>query len=128
MLALEGDEEKIEPEETIAKWLKLIPRKRKNGGTGLKVLTPNKLLTRVPILLAKIKAGNSSKKLKNEIWHILYLFYQHNKITKKILKQFNQVMTTMEENMIVIRDPKTFYFHSDWPKDDDEKLSIKLNL
>ena len=67
MLALEGDEEKIEPEETIAKRLKLIPRKRKNGGTGLKVLTPNKLLTRVPILLAKIKAGNSSKKLKNEI-------------------------------------------------------------
>ena len=37
-------------------------------------------------------------------------------------------MTTMKENMIVIRDPKTFYFHSDWPKDDDEKLSIKLNL
>ena len=28
----------------------------------------------------------------------------------------------MEENMIVIRDPKTFYFHFDWPKDVDKHL------
>ena len=29
--------------------------------------TPNKLLTRLPILLAQIIAGNNSNKLKNEI-------------------------------------------------------------
>ena len=29
-------------------------------GKGLKILTPNKLLTRVPILLTQIKAGNNS--------------------------------------------------------------------
>ena len=28
----------------------------------------------------------------------------------------------MEENMIVIRDPKTFYFDFDWPKDVDKHL------
>ena len=28
----------------------------------------------------------------------------------------------MEENMIVIRDPKTFSFDSDWPKDFDINL------
>ena len=28
----------------------------------------------------------------------------------------------MEENMIVIRDPKTVYFYFDWPKDVDENL------
>ena len=28
----------------------------------------------------------------------------------------------MEENVIVIRDPKTYYFHFDWPKDVDENL------
>ena len=33
-------------------------------GKGLKMLTPNKLLTRLPILLAQIKAGNNSYKLK----------------------------------------------------------------
>ena len=30
---------------------------------GLKILTSNKLLTRLPILLAKIKAGNNSYKV-----------------------------------------------------------------
>ena len=51
MPPLENDEEevKLKPEETIAKRVKLNPWKRKNGGTGLKILTPNKLLTRYPI-------------------------------------------------------------------------------
>ena len=53
-------------------------------GKGLKILTPNKLLTRLPILLAQIKAGNNSCTLKNEIKEILYLLYQHNKVTKKV--------------------------------------------
>ena len=34
-------------------------------GKGLKILIPNKLLTRFPILLAQIKAGNNPYKLKN---------------------------------------------------------------
>ena len=55
-------------------------------GNGLKILTPDKLLTRLPILLAPIKAGNNSYKLKNETRQVLYLFYQHNKIIKKFYK------------------------------------------
>ena len=51
---------------------------------GLKMLTPNKLLTRLPILLAQINAGNNSYKLKNEIRQIPYHLYQHNKTTKKV--------------------------------------------
>ena len=54
-------------------------------------MTPNILLTRIPILLAQIKAGNNSYKLENEIKKILYVYvylilsllYHHNKITKK---------------------------------------------
>ena len=38
-----------------------------NERTGLKILTPNKLLTRLPILLVETKAGNNSPKTKNEI-------------------------------------------------------------
>ena len=53
-------------------------------GTKLKMLTPNKLLTRFPISLAQITAGNNSYKLKNEIRQIFYVLYQHNKITKKV--------------------------------------------
>ena len=41
----------------------------------LKVLTPNKLLTRLPILLAEIKAGNNSYKWNNEIRQILNLLH-----------------------------------------------------
>ena len=40
-------------------------------GKRLKILTSNKLLTRLPILLPQIKAGNNSYKLKNKIRQIL---------------------------------------------------------
>ena len=93
MPPLEGDQEvKLEPEETIPEGVKLNPRKRKTEGTGLKILTPNKKLTRLPILLAQIKAGNNSYKLKNEMRQILYLLYQINKITKKF---FNNLIKSL---------------------------------
>ena len=53
-------------------------------GKELKILILNKLLTRLSILLVQIKAENNSYKFKNEIRQILYLLYQHNKITKKV--------------------------------------------
>ena len=34
----------------------------------------------------------------------------------------------MEENTTVIRNPKTFDFDFDWPKNFDDSLSMKLNL
>ena len=34
---------------------------------GLKILTPNQMLSRLPISLAQLNAGNNSEKLKNEI-------------------------------------------------------------
>ena len=34
----------------------------------------------------------------------------------------------MEEDMIVIRDPKTFCFNFDWPKDVDENLKYELEF
>ena len=49
-----------------------------------KILTPNKLLTRLSTLLAQIKAGNNSYKLKDEFKQILYFLYQHNKIIKRV--------------------------------------------
>ena len=32
----------------------------------------------------------------------------------------------MEESMIVIRDPQTFYFNFDWPKDVDKTLKHEI--
>ena len=34
----------------------------------------------------------------------------------------------MEENMILVRDPKTFCFNFDFPKDADENLKSKIEL
>ena len=63
-----------------------------NEGKGLKILTPNKLFTRLPILLAQIKAGNNSCKLKNKTRQILYFLYLHNKITKKVCSNLMKLL------------------------------------
>ena len=55
-------------------------------GSGLKLLTPNQLLGRLPISLAQLKAGNNFEKLKNEIRQILYSLYRKNKLTKNVYK------------------------------------------
>ena len=34
----------------------------------------------------------------------------------------------MEENMIVIRDSKTFYFDFNWPKDIDDNLKHEIDF
>ena len=59
-------------------------------GKGINVSTPNKLLIGLLLLLAQIKAGNNSQKLKNEMGQILYLLYQHNKIIKTLYNTFIQ--------------------------------------
>ena len=45
-------------------------------GLGLKILTPNQIVKRLPISLAQLKAGCNSEKLKNEIGQLLYSLYR----------------------------------------------------
>ena len=42
------------------------------SGQGLKILTPSQMLSRLPISLAQLNAGNNSEKLKNEINQLFY--------------------------------------------------------
>ena len=53
-------------------------------GTGIKILTPNQMLQRLPIALAQIKAGNNSESLLNEIRQIVHSLYHSKEITKKV--------------------------------------------
>ena len=55
-------------------------------GQGLKILAPSQMLSRLPISLAQLKAGNNSEKLKNEIRQLLYSLYRSKILTKKIYK------------------------------------------
>ena len=86
------------------------------------------------MLLAQIKAGNNSKKLKIEVTQILYLLYQHNKITTKVqknLQQFNQVIIITGAHteytyieLMTTTEPKTFCF--DLPKGADSNLANEI--
>ena len=61
-------------------------------GQGQKILTPNQLLSRLPITLAQLKAGNNSEKLINEIRQLLYSLYRSKKLTKTI---YNHLINTI---------------------------------
>ena len=49
-----------------------------------KILTHKQMLQTVPIVLAQVKAENTSKNLLNEIRHIVYSLYRAKEITKKV--------------------------------------------
>ena len=66
---------------------------REQEGTGLKILTPNQMLKRLPIALAQIKAGNNSGSLLNEIRQIVYSLYRSKEITKKV---YNNVINSIK--------------------------------
>ena len=55
------------------------------SGQGLKILTPSKMLNKLPIALAQLKARNNSEKLKNEIRQLLYSLYRSKKTYKECL-------------------------------------------
>ena len=65
---------------------------RQQQGKGLKILTPNQMLNRLPISLAQLKAGNNSKKLKNEIRQLLYYLYRSKKLIKQIYKSLIDII------------------------------------
>ena len=71
-------EGKIEKPEEIVKTVKKILKfnKQTQEGQGIKILTPNQMLSRLPISLAQLQAGNNSEKLKNEIKQLLYSLYR----------------------------------------------------
>ena len=59
---------------------------------GLKILTPKQMLSRLPIILAQLKAGNNSEKLKNEIRQLLYSLYRSKKLTKQLYKSLIDII------------------------------------
>ena len=61
-------------------------------GLGLKILTPNQMLSRLPITLALLNTGNNSEKLKNEIRQLLYSLYRLKKPTKQLYKSLIDII------------------------------------
>ena len=65
---------------------------QKQQGSGLKILTPNQMLNRLPITLAQLKVGNNSEKLKNEIRQFLYSLYRSKKLTKQLYESLIDII------------------------------------
>ena len=59
---------------------------------GLKILTPNEMLWRLPISLAQLKAGNNSEKLKNRIKQLLYSLYRSKNLTRQLYKSLVDII------------------------------------
>ena len=75
---------KIKDTDKIANLVEFILNFNEQNKEGhiLKILTPNQMISRLPIFLAQLRAGNNAEKRKNEIRQILYSFRQ--KFTKQI--------------------------------------------
>ena len=72
------DMPELETEESI--------EQKNQQGKELKILTSQQMLSRLPISLAQLKAGNNSQKLKNKIRQLLHLLYKSKKLSKTIYK------------------------------------------
>ena len=82
------EEIEIEKPDTIIKFFREILKfnKQKQERKGIKILTPNQMLSRLPISLAQLKAGNKSEKLKNEMRQLLCSLYRSKNVTKQVHK------------------------------------------
>ena len=70
-----------------------MQNKKKLREKDLKYSHLKKMLQRLPIALAQVKAGNDSESLLNEIRQIVYSLYQSNQITKKV---YNSIIKSMQ--------------------------------
>ena len=66
--------------------LLLYFNRQNQAGQGLRILTPNQILSRLPISLAQLKVGNISEKLKNEIRQLLYSLYRSKNLRNNSIK------------------------------------------
>ena len=83
---ISDDEIEIEKREKIVDIVEnIIELNRQNQERkGLKILTPDQMISRLQISLVQVKTGNNSEKLKNEIRQLLHSLHRSNKLTKTI--------------------------------------------
>ena len=89
----EKEKETEKPSEIVNIVEKILEFNKQNQlGGGLKILTPDQMLSRLPITLAQLKAGNNSEKLKNEIRQQLYSLYRSKKLTKQLYESLVDII------------------------------------
>ena len=61
---------------------------------------PNQILSRLPISLVQLKAGNNSEKLKNEIRQLLFSLYRSKSMTKQVYN--NLIKLVWIKNIVIV--------------------------
>ena len=93
--ASKNDVNKIEEMNKIADTVELILYFNNHDdqqGEGIKILTLNQMLSRLPITLAQLNVGNNSEKLKNEIRQMRYSLCRSKKLTKQVYKSLFDII------------------------------------
>ena len=68
-------------------------KNRATKGTGLKILTPKKILQTFPKALAQVRACNNSESLLNENRQVIYSLHQSKQIIKKL---YNTIIKSIQ--------------------------------
>ena len=88
---IERKESDEQPDTTdMSEWESKKPaaKRRNQERHRLKILTPDQMLSRLPVTLAQLKNNlqNSSQNLKNKIRQLLYSLYRSKNLTKQFYK------------------------------------------
>ena len=62
-------------------------------GEGLKILTPEEIFLRLPTAFARVKAGNTTENVLNEIRQIIYSLYRVKEVTKNV---YSNIMNSIK--------------------------------
>ena len=95
------EEKEIEDPESIVEIVEEILKfnEQNQQGKGIKILTPNQMLSRLPISLVQLKAGNNLEKLKNETRQLLYFLYRSKNMTKQV---YNNLIKPYELRILLL--------------------------
>ena len=78
--------EKVEEKKILKTFEVILEFNRQQQGKILKILTPNKMLNRLPISLAQLKVGNNSEKIKTKLGSCCILCTDKKKLQKNSVK------------------------------------------
>ena len=98
------EERKIQKPDKIVETVREILKfnKQNQEGKAIKMLTENQMLSRLPISLAQLEAGNNSNKLKNEIRQLFYSLYCSKNMTRQVYN--NLIKHIWIKNIIIVHE------------------------
>ena len=80
------NEKPYEIVDIVEKILEFNEQNQEQKAKGLKILTPNQMISRLPISLAQLKVGNNSEKLKTKLGKYCILCTDQKSLQNKFIK------------------------------------------